>query len=231
VPPGQERGILQGGEPLTLPDGSVVTPDEVLGPARPGRKIVLTGDSAPSPSVVQAAYKADLLLHEATFSQEERERAKETLHATAAEAAQVAKLAEVRLLALTHVSSRFFGPELAREARQVFRETVVPRDFDVIEVPFPERGPPQLLRRGGRPERRGGRMIGPMSRLVQVATAGDVTEAEELQEMLRNAGIDATVEQASEDDAVCVFVPESELEAAQDAIEVLSEPDDIIAEP
>ena len=231
VPPGQERGILQGGEPLTLPDGSVVTPDEVLGPARPGRKIVLTGDSAPSPSVVQAAYKADLLLHEATFSQEERERAKETLHATAAEAAQVAKLAEVRLLALTHVSSRFFGPELAREARQVFRETVVPRDFDVIEVPFPERGPPQLLRRGGRPERRGGRMIGPMSRLVQVATAGDVTEAEELQEMLRNAGIEASVEQASEDDAVCVFVPESELEAAQDAIEVLSEPDDIIAEP
>ena len=74
-------------------------------------------------------------------------------------------------------------------------------------------------------------MIGPMSRLVQVATAGDVTEAEELQEMLRNAGIDATVEQAPEDDAVSVFVPESELEAAQDAIEVLSEPDDIIAEP
>jgi len=231
VPPGQERGILQRGEPLTLADGAVVTPDEVLGPPRRGRKVVLTGDSAPSPSVVQAAYKADLLLHEATFSEEEKERARDTLHATAAEAAQVAKLAEVRLLALTHVSSRFFGPELAREARAIFPDTVVPRDFDLIEVPFPERGAPQLVKRGGRPERRGARMIDSMSRMVQLAVAGDVTEAEELQEMLRNAGIDATVEQAVEEDAVSVFVAESELEAAQDAIEVLSEPDDIIAEP
>jgi len=203
----------------------------VLGPPRRGRKVVLTGDSAPSPSVVQAAYKADLLLHEATFSEEEKERARDTLHATAAEAAQVAKLAEVRLLALTHVSSRFFGPELAREARAIFPDTVVPRDFDLIEVPFPERGAPQLVKRGGRPERRGARMIDSMSRMVQLAVAGDVTEAEELQEMLRNAGIDATVEQAVEEDAVSVFVAESELEAAQDAIEVLSEPDDIIAEP
>jgi len=231
VPAGEERGILQRGEPLTLSDGRVVTPDEVLGPARPGRKVVLTGDSAPSPSVVQAAYKADLLLHEATFSEEEKDRARDTLHATAAEAAEVARLADVRLLALTHVSSRYFGPELAREARAIFRETVVPRDFDLIEVPFPERGPPQLVPRGARPERGGGNMIEPMSRMVQLATAGDVAEAEELQEMLRNAGIEATVEQAVEEDAVSVFVPESSLEAAQDAIEVLSEPDDIIAEP
>lgn len=151
VPPGPERGLLQRGESVTLPDGRVVSPEEVLGEPRPGRKVVLTGDTAPSPSVVQAAYRADLLVHEATFSTEERERARETLHATAAEAAEVARLADVRLLALTHVSTRYFGSELGREAREIFPETVVPRDFDVIEVPFPERGGPRLVKGGARP--------------------------------------------------------------------------------
>src|SRR6516165_10654401 len=132
VPSGPERGLLQRGEPVTLGDGRVVTPDDVLGPARPGRKLAYTGDTAPTPLVVQAVHLADLLVHEATFSSEEGERARETLHSTAAEAAEVARLADVRLLALTHVSMRYFGPELAREAREVFPETVVPRDFDVI---------------------------------------------------------------------------------------------------
>ncbi|MGZ4354862.1 MAG: ribonuclease Z, partial [Gaiellaceae bacterium] len=132
VPPGKERGMLQRGEPVTLADGSVVTPDAVLGPARPGRKIVLSGDTAPAPSVVQAAHGADLLVHEATFADEEKERARETLHSTAADAAEVARLAEVKLLALTHVSTRYFGTELAREAREIFAETVVPRDFDIV---------------------------------------------------------------------------------------------------
>ena len=67
--------------------------------------------------------------------------------------------------------------------------------------------------------------------MVQVAVAGDVTEAEELQEILRNAGIDSSIELAVEDDAVSVFVPEAELETAQDAIEALTEPDDLISEP
>jgi ribonuclease Z len=156
VPPGRERGILQGGEPITLPDGRVITPDTVLGPARPGRKIVLTSDTAPSPGVVQAAHNADLLVHEATFSDEEKERARETHHSTAGEAAEVAKLAGVKLLALTHLSSRYFGPDLAREAREVFPETVVPRDFDLIEVPFPERGAPQLVKAGARAVSSGG---------------------------------------------------------------------------
>jgi ribonuclease Z len=151
VPPGPERGMLQAGEAITLPDGQVITPDAVLGPARPGRKIVLAGDTAPSPAVAQAAHKADLLVHEATFGSEEAERARETLHSTAAEAAEVARLAEVRLLALTHLSTRYFGSELAEEARAVFAETVIPRDFDVVEVPFPERGAPVLVRAGARP--------------------------------------------------------------------------------
>jgi ribonuclease Z len=156
VPPGRERGVLQNGEPLTLADGRVITPDAVLGSPRGGRKLALTGDTAPSPSVVQAAHRASVLVHEATFGADERDRARETLHATAAEAAEVARLAEVGLLALTHVSTRYFGSELAGEAREVFASTVVPRDFDVIEIPFPERGEPQLVRAGARPVSSGG---------------------------------------------------------------------------
>ncbi len=151
VPPGPERGILQAGDPVTLADGTVITPDEVLGPARPGRKLVLACDTAPSPAVVQAAHNADLLVHEATFGADEGERARETLHSTAAEAAEVAKLADVRLLALTHLSTRYFGSELAEQARAVFPETVVPRDFDVIELPYRERGTPALVKAGARP--------------------------------------------------------------------------------
>jgi ribonuclease Z len=231
VPPGPARGILQAGDPVTLPDGSVVTPDEVLGPARPGRKIAITGDTAPAPSVIQAAHRADLLVHEATFGEEDKERARETLHATATEAAQVAKLADVKLLALTHVSPRYAGGEIAREARGIFPATVVPRDFDTIEVPFPERGIPRLVKGGGAAGAASAYDRGAMSRMVQVATAGDVSEAEEVQELLRKAGIEATIEADDDEDGLRVLVPEDALEAAEDAIEALSEPDDLIAEP
>jgi ribonuclease Z len=153
VPNGPERGALQRGEPVTLADGRTVTPEQVLGPQRPGRKVVITGDTAPSEEVVEAAWEADVLVTEATFSEEERERAEETRHQTAAQAARMAERANVAMLALTHLSSRYFGPEIAREAREVFPETVVPRDFDVIEVPFAERGTPQLVK-GGAAHRR-----------------------------------------------------------------------------
>jgi ribonuclease Z len=153
VPDGPARGRLQAGEPVRVESGRTVTPAEVLGEPRPGRKVILTGDTAPSPLVVQAAHRADLLVHEASFAAEEEERARETMHSTAAGAAEVARLAQVQLLALTHISPRYFGPELADEAREVFPETVVPRDFDLIEVPFPERGPPRLVKSGARPPR------------------------------------------------------------------------------
>src|SRR5262249_35088326 len=131
---------------VELDEGVVVTPDEILGPPRPGRKLVIAGDTAPSPIVLEAAREAEVLVHEATFLDEERERARETAHSTALEAAELARDAEVSLLALTHLSNRYFGPEVVREARTIFPETVVPKDFDVIDVPFPERGSPQLLR-------------------------------------------------------------------------------------
>ena len=121
--------------------------------------------------------------------------------------------------------------QLKRQAETVFPAVVVPRDFDTIEVPFPERGAPLLVKGGGAAAGRSAYDPGAMSRMIQVATAGDVTEAEELQELLRNAGIEAEVEAAPEDDGLQVLVPEGDLEAAQDAIEALSEPDDLIAEP
>ena len=93
-----------------------------------------------------------MLIHEATFSEEERDRAEETLHSTALQAAEIARAAGVRLLALTHISPRYFGKELAEEACAVFPATVVPRDFDVIEVPFAERGEPSA-RQGRRAPR------------------------------------------------------------------------------
>jgi ribonuclease Z len=153
VPSGPERGALQRGEQVKLPDGRTVKPEDVLGPPRPGRKLVITGDTAPSDEIVEAAWGADVLVTEATFADEERERAEETNHQTATQAAEVAQRANVGLLALTHLSNRYFGSEIAEEARGIFPETVVPRDFDVVEVPYAERGSPHLVK-GGASRRR-----------------------------------------------------------------------------
>ena len=85
-------------------------------------------------------------MHEATFAEEESERARQTSHSTARQAAEVARDAQVRMLALTHISSRYPGGELREQAREVFAQTEAPRDYDTIEVPFPERGEPRLVR-------------------------------------------------------------------------------------
>jgi ribonuclease Z len=154
VPFGPERGALQRGDPVVLADGTTVTPEAVLGPPRPGRKLVLAGDTAYAESVVEASRGADLIVHEATFTEDERDRADETLHSTAADAANVASSADAAMLALTHLSPRYFGPDILDEARTIFPETVVPRDFDVIEVPFPERGVPRLLKGAVAPPKR-----------------------------------------------------------------------------
>ena len=93
VPFGPERGALQRGESITLGDGRVITPDAVVGEARPGRRIVLPGDTAPVETVRVLAEGADVLVHEATFAEEERARAEETLHSTALQAAELARAA------------------------------------------------------------------------------------------------------------------------------------------
>lgn len=153
VPHGRERGALQQGESVTLADGTVVGPAQVLGEGRPGRKLVLTGDTAPCDAVLEAARGADLLVHEATFLEDERDRAVETDHSTATDAAAIARDAGVRLLALTHLSSRYGGRDVADAAQAIFPATVVPRDFDVVELPFAERGVPALVKSGARTRR------------------------------------------------------------------------------
>ena len=141
VTPGPDFGRLQDGETVTTPEGEV-RPEQVLGEPRRGRKVVVAGDTAPSEMTAVVAHGADLLVHEATFSIEDAERARETGHSTARAAAGLAKRAEVELLALNHISQRYAGPELRDEAREIFPNTIVPRDFDRVEIPFPERGEP-----------------------------------------------------------------------------------------
>ena len=121
-------------------------------PAR--RKIVLTGDTAPCDMTRLVAWEADLLVHEATFMDDDAERAAETRHSTAAQAAGLAAAANVRMLALTHISPRYSGAEVRDEARAVFENVIVPRDFDRVEIPFPERGEPVHVRASDRPPER-----------------------------------------------------------------------------
>jgi ribonuclease Z len=141
VTPGPDFGRLQEGETV---DG--VHPDQVMGEPRRGRRIVLAGDTAPCEMTRLVAFEADLLVHEATFLDEEADRAAETRHSTARQAAELAAAAGVTMLALTHISPRYGGKEVRDEARAVFENTVVPRDFDRIELPFPERGEPALVK-------------------------------------------------------------------------------------
>ncbi len=138
---GPEFGRVQRGETVRG-----VSPEQVLGPARLGRKIVFSGDTRPCDSLLVAAHGADVLVHEATFADEERARAAETAHSTSVQAATIARDAEVEMLALNHVSTRHPISLLRDEARAVFPATVIPRDFDTIEVPFAERGQPSLVR-------------------------------------------------------------------------------------
>jgi ribonuclease Z len=141
VTPGPDFGRLQAGETV-----NGVTPDQVLGEPRRGRRIVYSGDTAPCQATEVFAHEADLLVHEATFLEDELARARETGHSTARQAAEVAGAAGVKLLALTHLSTRYFPRDVRDEARGVFPDTLVPRDFDTIEVPFPERGDPHLVK-------------------------------------------------------------------------------------
>ncbi len=140
IPEGPLWGQIHAGKTVTLDDGRSIGPEELVGETRPGRKVVLSGDTRPCKSVVDAAEDADLLIHEATFGEEEEDRAEETGHSTAKGAAQVALAARARRLVLSHVSARYskdFGP-LLEQARAVFPNTVVARDGMSIEVLFPD---------------------------------------------------------------------------------------------
>jgi len=137
VPKGRLWHALQHGEAVTV-EGRAVEPMQVSDPPRPGRRIVISGDTRPYPGMIELAGGADLLIHEATFSQELQGRAEEDGHTTAREAAEVAREAGAKRLALVHISSRYFDPGvLLEEARQVFADVFVAEDLMEIELPLP----------------------------------------------------------------------------------------------
>ena len=137
IPEGPLWGRIHKGEPVTLDDGRVIEPSLLVGEKRRGRRVVISGDTRPCDATVDAARGADLLVHEATFGDEEADRAKETGHSTAREAAQVAARAGVKRLVLTHFSARYSRDpsDLEREARTEFPNVTVGRDGMEIDVP------------------------------------------------------------------------------------------------
>jgi ribonuclease Z len=153
VTPGEDFGVLQRGGEVQVADGSIVRSDQVVGEARTGRRIVYSGDTAACSEVRDAARDATLLVHEATFLREDAERAAATSHSTALDAGLTAAAANVGMLALTHISTRYLPRAVEAEAREVFPNTVLARDFDRIDLPFPERGEPRHEPRGARPGR------------------------------------------------------------------------------
>jgi ribonuclease Z len=138
IPEGPLWGRLHRGETITLDDGRVIRPEDLVGERRHGRTVVYSGDTRPHLPLIEAARGADLLVHEATFGGDELERARETGHSTAAEAARVAAEAGVRRLVLTHISPRYGrdAAELLAEARAIFPETIIARDGLTVDVPY-----------------------------------------------------------------------------------------------
>jgi ribonuclease Z len=149
VAEGPAFAALQRGEEVPGSDGPV-RPSEVMGESRPGRIVAITGDTSPCHSTVSAAADADLLIHDASFSEEEVQRAADTGHSTVGQAASVAREAHVKMLALVHISSRYHVGTVLEEAEGIFQHCVAPKDFDLIEIPFPERGEPKLIPNGAR---------------------------------------------------------------------------------
>lgn len=139
IPKGPLWSLLQKGMEITLPDGRIIKPSNVLGPPRPGRKIVYSGDTRPSEKIVELARNADILIHEATLGDDLADRALEEGHSTPSEAAQVALKANVKLLILTHISARYSNPRiLLEQAKKIFPNTHIPNDLEKIEVPLPK---------------------------------------------------------------------------------------------
>jgi len=149
VEEGPAFAALQRGETVGGSAGPV-EPGQVMGEPRPGRTVALTGDTAPCRATVEAARGAELLVHDSSFAEEEAQRAADTGHSTAGQAAAVAREADVKMLGLVHISSRYHVGRVLEEAREVFEPSVAPKDFDLIEVPFAERGEPALVANGTR---------------------------------------------------------------------------------
>jgi len=134
IPQGPWRRDLVNGQSVTLPDGRHIDPDQVLGPARPGTRLVHVGDTGRTDNLRGVCQSADLLVIEATYLQEEVQMAADFAHLTALQAAELAVQAGVKHLVLTHISRRYRERDVLAEARAVFPQVNVARDFDVFQI-------------------------------------------------------------------------------------------------
>jgi ribonuclease Z len=134
IPPGSWRRDLVNGQTVTLPDGRIINPEEVLGPERPGTRLVHIGDVGRTDDLTEVCREADALVIEATYLEGEADMAHQFAHLTAKQAAELAARADVRHLILTHISRRYREREVLAEARAVFPETMAARDFDAFQV-------------------------------------------------------------------------------------------------
>lgn len=134
IPPGPWRRDLVNGQPVSLPDGRLIQPDEVLGPARQGVRFVYVGDTGRTADLIDPCRNADALVIEATYLDEEIEMADQFAHLTARRAGELALSAQVSNLILTHVSRRYRERDIIAEARSVFPDVIVARDFDAFQV-------------------------------------------------------------------------------------------------
>lgn len=137
IPEGPLFSQLQHGKTIKLADGRTILPEMILGPPRPGRTIVISGDTRPVDRMISFAKKADILIHEATFDESLVDRAHAYGHSTAKQAAIIASKAKVDRLVLTHVSPRYLSMKsLREEAKELFQSVLCPHDFDIVSVPL-----------------------------------------------------------------------------------------------
>ncbi|AGO08311.1 ribonuclease Z [Lactiplantibacillus plantarum] len=143
IPSGPVYGQLKAGKTVTLPDGRTINGQDYIAAPQKGRTVTILGDTRRTPHAVSLAQDADALVHESTFGKDEGKLAHNYYHSTSTQAAQVAQQAGVKQLLLTHISARYTGKlskELQKQAQKVFSHSKVVRDFDVIDIPLPEKG-------------------------------------------------------------------------------------------
>ncbi|HEX9840046.1 MAG TPA: ribonuclease Z [Anaerolineales bacterium] len=134
VPFGPERRDLVAGREITLPDGKRIKPDDVLGPVQKGVKLVVVGDTGKTEDLLEVSKDADALVIESTYLDEEAEMARQFSHLTARQAAELAVKAGVKKLILTHISRRYRGKDVLKEAQAIFPNSAVARDFDSFQI-------------------------------------------------------------------------------------------------
>lgn len=143
IPSGPVYGQLKAGKTVTLPDGRTINGQDYIAAPQKGRTVTILGDTRRTPHAVSLAQDADALVHESTFGKDEGKLAHNYYHSTSTQAAQVAQQAGVKQLLLAHISARYTGKlskELQKQAQKVFSHSKVVRDFDVIDIPLPEKG-------------------------------------------------------------------------------------------